>query len=57
MIEAGDNKVRAAIFVFALVSIFCLAGEATAQVTEPAPSPVLAYEGRLLESNVSNKLK
>jgi hypothetical protein len=44
--------VRAAIFVFALVSIFCLAGEATAQVTEPAPSPVLAYEGRLLESNV-----
>jgi hypothetical protein len=44
--------VRAAIFVFALVSIFCLAGEATAQGTESAPSPVLAYEGRLLESNV-----
>jgi hypothetical protein len=32
--------------------MLCLAGEAAAQVADPAPSPVLAYEGRLLESNV-----
>jgi len=44
--------VRAAATVLALISILCLASEATAQVAEPAPSPVLAYEGRLLESNV-----
>lgn len=43
---------RAATSVFALISILCLAGEATAQVADAEPSPVLAYEGRLLESNV-----
>jgi hypothetical protein len=39
--------------LLALTSIFilCLAGKANAQVADPAPSPVLAYEGRLLESN------
>ena len=35
----------------AITSILCLAANASAQSTDPAPSPVLAYQGRLLESN------
>ena len=35
-----------------IASILCMIGKASAQVTDPAPSPVLAYEGRLLESNL-----
>src|SRR5208337_5430003 len=34
-----------------LILILCLAGKASAQVAGPPPSPVLAYEGRLLEAN------
>ena len=34
-----------------LLLIACFAGRATAQVADPAPSPVLAFEGRLVESN------
>ena len=34
-----------------LVLILCLGSKAFAQVADPAPSPVLAFEGRLLESN------
>ena len=34
-----------------LLLILCLSGNAFAQVADPAPSPVLAFEGRLLESN------
>ncbi len=41
---------RTAIGILALISILCLASGADAQVGAPAPSPVLAYEGRLLES-------
>ena len=43
---------RTTLFVFALISILCLVGKASAQVADPAPSPALAYQGRLLESNV-----
>ena len=46
----GD-RLRTAFSVLALVLIVCLASNASAQVADPAPSPVLAYEGRLLESN------
>ena len=34
-----------------LVLFFCFAGRLSAQVADPAPAPVLAYEGRLTESN------
>ena len=37
--------------VLGLVLIFGLAGRLSAQVADPTPSPVLAYEGRLTESN------
>lgn len=36
--------------VIALVMILSFAGRAFAQVADPAPNPVLAYEGRLIES-------
>jgi hypothetical protein len=38
--------------VFALISILFLVSDTFAQVADPAPNPVLAYEGRLLEANV-----
>ena len=41
---------RTAAGILALTSILCLASVAGAQVAGPAPSPVIAYEGRLLES-------
>ena len=37
--------------VLCLALILALAGGVSAQVADPAPSPVLAYEGRLTESN------
>src|SRR5580658_9668454 len=37
--------------VFALVLILGFAGRVYAQVADPAPTPVLAYVGRLIESN------
>ena len=43
---------RSGFRVLALVLILGLAGgKLSAQVADPAPSPVLAYEGRLVESN------
>jgi hypothetical protein len=36
--------------VFALVLILSSAGRVCAQVADPAPTPVLAYVGRLIES-------
>jgi hypothetical protein len=38
-------------FGFTLLIFFGGVGSSFAQVADPAPSPVLAYEGRLLESN------
>ena len=42
---------RCSFRVLALVSILGFAGKLSAQVADPAPRPVLAYEGRLVESN------
>lgn len=45
---------RSTFRVLALVLILGLgAGEISAQVVDPAPSPVVAYEGRLIESNTA----
>lgn len=41
---------RTRFFVTVLVMLLSFAGQAFAQVADPAPNPVLAYEGRLLES-------
>jgi collagen type VII alpha len=38
-------------FVVCLVLMVAFAGKVSAQVADPAPSPVLAYAGRLTESN------
>src|ERR1700691_4004433 len=47
-----QTKMRSGFRVLALVLILGLAaGKLSAQVADPAPSPVLAYEGRLVESN------
>lgn len=46
-----DGNLRTNLSVLALISILCLAGKVSAQVAAPAPSPVLAYEGRLVEAN------
>jgi hypothetical protein len=37
--------------VLAIVLILAIVGTVSAQIADPAPSPVLAYEGRLVESN------
>jgi hypothetical protein len=42
---------RCSFGVLALVLILGFAGKLSAQVADPAPRPVLAYEGRLVESN------
>ena len=42
---------RTASWALALISILCLAERSVAQTADPAPSPVLAYQGRLLEFN------
>jgi hypothetical protein len=41
---------RLAFRVLALILILALASKVSAQVADPAPEPVLAYEGRLVES-------
>ncbi len=43
---------RTTLSVLALISILCVVGNTSAQGADPAPSPALAYQGRLLESNV-----
>jgi len=47
-----EKRMRNTFSVLGLVLIFGLAGRVSAQVADPTPSPVLAYEGRLAESNV-----
>jgi hypothetical protein len=37
--------------VLAIVLILAIVGTVSAQIADPAPSPVLAYEVRLVESN------
>ena len=48
----GSNKFRTTLSALALISILCAGSKASDQAADPAPSPVLAYEGRLLESDV-----
>ena len=43
---------RSKLSVLSLVLILGLSAESFAQVADPTPSPVLAYEGRLSESNI-----
>src|SRR5476651_1179635 len=54
MMFLGTKFTRSTLFrFFIILGLFLnFAGEASAQVADPAPSPVLAYVGRLLESNV-----
>jgi hypothetical protein len=42
---------RRAGWALAVISILFLAGRSMAQTADPAPSPMLAYQGRLLEFN------
>jgi hypothetical protein len=42
---------RSTFRVLALALILSFAGPVSAQVADPAPSPVLAYVGRLVEAN------
>jgi len=52
LVSQGSDKLRTTLSVLALISILCTGSKAASdQGADPAPSPVLAYEGRLLESN------
>src|SRR6266481_6513074 len=42
-------KSRAVFWVMPLILLLCHASKSIAQNADPAPSPVLAYQGRLLE--------
>lgn len=46
-----NHSSRRVLAVSALILFFCLSSKGLAQVADPAPSPVLAFEGRLVESN------
>ena len=46
-----EQNMRRTLQVLAIVFILGIAGMSSAQVADPAPNPVLAYEGRLVESN------